>query len=286
MKKLQLADIIKEIDSLPGMPTMAVKILSLLDTEDVSASEIEKLILMEPSVTANTIRLINSPYFGLSSKVASIRQALVLLGFKKISQLIISICMKSLLDKPVEGYGLNPEDLCLHSITTSIASEMIIEELSMEYNDEIFTSALLHDIGKFVLGKFIKEDINAIEDLTLNHDIPFERAEQMILGFDHAEVGALILEKWNFPENIINSVRWHHSPESSSIKDDIVADIVHIANFLALMIGHGLGRDGIFHIPSSAVIKKLKLKPFYIERICSKVIGWVDELSPLFGRTS
>ena len=286
MIKLQLDDIIKEVDSLPGMPTMAGKILSLLKSRNISTSDIEKFVLMDPSITANIIRLTNSPYFGLSSKVGSIRQALVLLGFERISHLIVSICMKTILDKPVEGYDLSPGDMWLHSVTTSIASEMIIEELSMEYNDEVFTSALLHDIGKFILGKFIKEDIKAIEDLTLKDGVPFAEAEQMILGFDHAEVGALILEKWNFPENIINGVRCHHFPESSLIKDDTVVDVVHIANFLALMIGKGLGRDGIFNIPSSMVIKKLKLKPLHIERICSKVIGWVDEFNPLLGETA
>ena len=283
---LQPSDIIDKVDSLSGVPTIAVKILSLLESRNVSASDIEKFILMEPGITANIIKLINSPYFGLPSKVASIRQALVLLGFKRISHLIISICMKSLLDKPVEAYGLDPEGLWLHSVTTSIISEIIIEELSMEYSDELFTAALLHDIGKFILGKFIKEDIKAIEDLSVNHGVPFERAEQMILGFDHAEIGALILKKWRFPENIINSVRWHHSPESSSIKDDIIVDTVHIANLLALMVGQGAGRDGIFHAPSSMVIKKMKLKPFHLERICSKAIDLVDEFNLFLGETA
>jgi putative nucleotidyltransferase with HDIG domain len=94
----------------------------------------------------------------------------------------------------------------------------------------VFTPALLHDVGKLVLGTFVKEELEAIESIAAK-GVPFVVAENMILGTDHAEIGAQILSHWNLPSDVIDAVRWHHDPDSPETSNKQM-DIVYLANLL------------------------------------------------------
>jgi putative nucleotidyltransferase with HDIG domain len=266
----------KLINTFPGMPGAAVKLLALVDDPDVSVDRIEAILRYDPGLTANLLRLANSAYFGMPSKVGSVRQAVILLGLKRMIQMVIASCMSAIMDQAVPGYDLPPGELWRHSIAVSVAAECLVKELNLDAAEEIFTAALLHDVGKLILGDFVSEDFPKIEK-ALHQGLSFEVAENIVLGTDHADVGAQILSKWSIPEAIIESVRWHHSPESCN-RPDTMLDIVHVANMLCLMIGIGVGRDGLSHQPSAVVVKRLGLETAHLEKVASQTLQWTNEL--------
>jgi len=94
-----------------------------------------------------------------------------------------------------------------------------------------FTAALLHDIGKIVLGPLVKKQSTAIGDLLRKEQLPFDEAERAILGIDHQEVGALLLREWNIPESIVEAVRWHHQPNDYD-GEKLVVDLIHVSEML------------------------------------------------------
>ena len=145
----------------------------------------------------------------------------------------------------------------------------------------MFTAALLHDVGKLALGCFVKDDLEKIED-TASEEIPFEVAEQFVLGTNHAELGAIILNSWSFPADIVSAVQWHHAPDAGGQTSTLI-DIVHVADVLSVMIGIGGGREGLRHQPSGSATKRLGLKPFVLEKVASQTLQWVSELSDVFG---
>lgn len=263
------------------MPGAAVKLLVLMDDPDISVSQIEAILGQDPGLTANILKLANSAYFGMPSKVGSIKQAVVLLGLKRLMQIVIASCVSAIIDKPVAGYDLPPGELWHHSIGVSVAAEGLMKELNIEAAEEIFTAALLHDVGKLVMGEFIENDIKKIE-AALSQGISFETAENMVLGTNHADIGAEILTQWSLPSVIVNAVRWHHSPESAG-GAEMMLDIIHVANVLCLMIGVGVGRDGLQYSPSEAVVERLGLEPYHLEKVASQVLQWVNELSDALG---
>lgn len=266
----------KLINTFPGMPGAAVKLLALVDDPDVSVDRIEAILRYDPGLTANLLRLANSAYFGMPSKVGSVRQAVILLGLKRMIQMVIASCMSAIMDQAVPGYDLPPGELWRHSIAVSVAAECLVKELNLDAAEEIFTAALLHDVGKLILGDFVSEDFPKIEK-ALHQGLSFEVAENIVLGTDHADVGAQILSKWSIPEAIIDAVRWHHSPESCN-RPDTMLDIVHVANMLCLMIGIGVGRDGLSHQPSAVVVKRLGLETAHLEKVASQTLQWTNEL--------
>ncbi len=269
------------VKSIPGMPGAALKLLSLLRDPEVNVVEIETILRRDPGLTANVLRLTNSAYFGFPSKIASVRQAVVMLGSKRLIQLVLTSCAHATMEKPVAGYDLPAGELWRHAIAVSVAAEALIKELKISAGDVVFTAALLHDVGKLVLGNFVEDDLVKIEQ-TASGEIPFDAAEQLVLGTNHAEVGALILKKWSFPSEIVAAAKWHHDPDAAEESNRLV-DIVHMANVLSVMIGIGSGRDGLQYQPSSGAISRLGLKPFQLEKVASQTMQWVDELSDVLG---
>jgi putative nucleotidyltransferase with HDIG domain len=269
--------IVSAIRSFPGMPGTAVKLLALIDNPGMRVSQIEEILRHDPGLTANVLRLANSAYFGIPSKVGSIRQAVILLGLKRLIQMVIAACVSAIMDKSVPGYDLPPGELWRHSIAASVAAEGLVKVLEVDAAEEIFTAALLHDVGKLVLGDFVKDEFKQIET-AVSQGISFEMAEKIVLGTNHADVGARILTKWLLPPEIVNAVQFHHAPEASEQHSSML-DIVHVANFISMMIGIGIGRDGLQHEPSAEVTERLGLKPAHLEKVASQTMEWVKEFS-------
>ena len=269
------------LKSFPSMPGAAIKLLALIDDPDMSVSQIEDILRHDAGLTANLLKLANSAYFGIPSRVGSVRQAVLILGLKRLIQMVIASCVGAIMDKPIPGYDLPPGELWRHAIAVSVAAEGLVNELKIGANEEIFTAALLHDVGKLVLGTFVKEDFKKIQ-AALNQDVSFETAENMVLGTNHADVGAQILTQWSLPSDIVSAVRWHHAPESAD-KASTMLDVVHVANVLCLMIGIGAGCDGLQHEPSKVVTDRLGLEPHHLEKVASQTMQWTAELSDVFG---
>jgi len=274
---MRLEKITGLINTFPGMPLAALKLLALMDDPGVTVPQIEEILRQDAGLTANLLKLANSAYFGIPSKVGSVRQAVILLGLKRLIQMVIAACTSAIMGRSVPGYDLSAGELWRHSLAVSVAAEGLVRELKLDAAEEIFTAALLHDVGKLILGQFVQEDYHKIE-LALTQGVPFETAEAIVLGTDHATVGAEVLSRWSLPADIVNAVRWHHGPEKAP-RTDAMLDVVHVANMLCLMIGIGVGREGLQYMPSENVTQRLGLSAAHLERVASQTLQWANELS-------
>ncbi|MDJ0808631.1 MAG: HDOD domain-containing protein [Desulfobacterales bacterium] len=280
MKADYLTKIMDKVDAFPSIPGSAVRLLELVDQADAPIDEIEEVLRLDPGLTANVLKLTNSAFFGLPAKVGSVKRAVMLLGLNKLKQLIMASCVNAVMDKDIPGYDLPAGELWRHSIAVSVAAEGLVRELNLDSGDDIFTAALLHDVGKLVLGQFIDEDYAALAAAAGN-SVSFEIAEKEVLGTDHAEVGARILEHWALPDALVHAVRWHHNPENAE-EVHPSTDIVHVANMLCLMLGIGVGREGLQYQPSPVVTRRLGLKPFHLEKLASQTIQTMGDLADVF----
>jgi putative nucleotidyltransferase with HDIG domain len=273
----ELKLIMEDVKSFPSMPAAALKLLTLLKDESTSNAQIEQILRYEPGLTANILKLTNSAYFGLPSKIGSIRQAILLIGWKKLVQIVLASCVSAIIDKPVQGYELSAGDLWRHCVAVSVASEILVKELKLTVSEEVFTAALLHDVGKMVLGKYVKDDIAVIDGEEMQ-DLPFEQVERGMFGIDHAEIGANILMRWSFPPAMISAVRWHHEPDDAPEPSPII-DVVHVADVLCLMSGIGVGREGLQYRPSPKACERIGLTAEHLEKVASQTLQWATELA-------
>ena len=155
-------EILNQLQAFPSIPATAGKLLKMLEDPETTAAQVESVLKLDPGLTANILRLTNSAYFGLPQQVGSIRQAVVLLGWKRLTSLILTTCMNAVLNKPVDGYELGDGDMWRHALAVSVAAEGLSKILGLKNVDEVFTAALLHDLCKMVLGRYVAEDIQKI----------------------------------------------------------------------------------------------------------------------------
>ncbi|MBT8363328.1 MAG: HDOD domain-containing protein [Deltaproteobacteria bacterium] len=269
--------IMMKVSSFPSMPRAGIKLRAILAEKDVSMDDIEGILRHDPGLATNVLRIANSAYFGLPTKVKTLKHAVILLGIKRFSQIAVSACMSKTMDKAVEGYGLSPGELWLHSIAVSNTAEALAKYIKYAETNDVFTPALLHDMGKLILGEFVKEELQKIQSIVAN-GVPLDIAENMVLGTDHAEIGALILGKWSFPSDLVNAVRWHHNPESIK-NSNLQAEIVYLANLLCQSNVDRDSADGQFITPSSVVLDRLGIKLDQYEVFAEKADSWIKKLS-------
>jgi putative nucleotidyltransferase with HDIG domain len=276
MSLRRIDHILAEVDAFPSMPAAGAKMLQILENPDIGVEEIEAVLRYDPGLTANVLKLANSAYFGVPSKIGSVRQAVILLGLKRLGQLVVATCVSSVMREKVPGYHLPPGDLWHHSIAVAVTAEALVKDRRSN-GDNIFAPALLHDVGKLILGRFVKDDLAEIDDMAAR-GIPRVIAENMVIGVDHAEIGARVLESWSFPAEVINAVRWHHDPDGYG-SVDFQVDVIYLANLLCQANDMGCGCNGGALELSPAVIDRLGIEMKEFESISNKMADWVNELS-------
>ncbi len=270
--------IVEKIKEVPAFPTNSTRVLNTINNSDTHISDIAKEIETDPTLTANVLKLANSAYFAGPKTISTIREAIVLLGVNRIQQIIITSSIFPIALKPLRGYDLPAGELIKHLIGTAIASELLGKELQRDLPPYTFTVGLLHDIGKIVLGTFIEIDAEPIIKKAYEEKLSFERAEKEILGIDHAEVGALLMTEWHFPNNLIQPVLFHHEPDKVPQEYQLVTDVVHIASNLCLECGIGAGIDGLNYSNNENSIERLNIDMRIVETVLCKLIGEVNNL--------
>lgn len=269
--------IVAKLSSFHTLPAIAHQLLAVLNRPDSDASNISRVIGLDYALTANVLRAANSAYFGFTKPVSSLTEASFRLGTGMISQVAISSIVYANVRRPATGYGQSAEDLWRHSAAVAVTSDNLCRALQIRNAGAVFTAALVHDIGKAVLESWVSEHYNEIHDQVVEQNLSFEHAEREVLGFDHAEVGAMIAEHWHFPPELIQAIRWHHDPNTAPSGQPGV-DIVHVADVICMMQGIGLGRDGLSYRPCPEAIERLNLTGVVIEKVTSQLLDSLKEI--------
>ena len=278
MRNSILAEILIKVESFPGLPKSGVKIMALLkDESNTSVSEIEKILRYDPGLTANFLKLANSPFFGVPSRVSSVKQAIILLGTNRLKQIVLATCASDVLGAALPGYNLAAGDLWRHSIAVSNVAVALAKYKRLPEPNNLFTPGLLHDIGKLVLGRFVEKHFKVINNLLLD-GLPLEVAENMVLETDHAEIGAQILTQWSFPPDVVNAVRLHHNPELVHNKN-IENDLLYLANLFCQLNGNSNRNN----IDSGSIYPALRYRLGFeqnkLNSIYEQITKWVDGIS-------
>ena len=238
-------EIINKVKNLPPISQAALKLVSLLEQASISNDEVVQVIKCDNVLTAKLLRACNSPYFGLEEPVASVDQAVLMLGHQQILHIVLTLAFGSAMVVPLPGYAVEASELWQHSLITATAAEIVAAE-AYDMNVEApvaFTVGLLHDIGKLVMSQAIKPEIQAeIRDLIEKQKCSRSEAEKVVLGTDHGEVGACLLQSWRLPEEVIEAVLNHHNPIVEPRPK--LSVITHVANCLAHLAGSAPGWDG------------------------------------------
>ncbi len=272
--------IIDRLSSFPTIPVIVNRLLRVLNNQETATAEICKIIKYDPALTANVLKAANSAFLGFSKPVESLDEASFRLGTKWIYQIAVSSLIYSNIKRPAPGYEQTADDIWRHSIAVALGAETLSRGQYSKEAATVFTAGLLHDIGKIALEEFVGEAFDEIQHHVDNNSMTFEESEIEVLGVDHAEIGAMIADRWHFPPAIVESIRWHHNPDAAPEKLPAI-DMVHIADALCLMEGIGIGRDGLHYRPSEEAIKRLNMDGSTLEMVISEVLTSLEEIDAM-----
>jgi putative nucleotidyltransferase with HDIG domain len=270
--------ILAKVRSVPSIPSVVVKLRKFLRDPDVSFDELAKVIEFDPGLTVNLLQLANSAYFGWSGKIKTVKEAITRLGTNRIFQMVLCMSVAPMVRKPIKGYDMESNGLWKHSIATAICSEQLAGIKNIPDSEEAFTAGLLHDMGKILLGTFVEIDDEPIKDLVNLEGLSFNEAERRILGIDHAEAAAELLQYWKLPESVVAAARWHHNPEAAPQKNRNLVDLIHVADILCIRMGWGIGTDGPLYCLDEAAQERLGINSLVEDEVTGKVGAAIDEL--------
>lgn len=254
-----IKEIITEIDTLKPIPPVAAQILVLAEDINSSLSEIADLITHDPSITANVLRLCNSAYFGLPRKVESVYDAIRLLGLDHVVDLVLLDSLSCNFQDGGDGYGLGEGELWRHAVLSAHVVKIFVEEARVPVKKHlVFTAALVKDIGKLILGRFVAFSFEKINILVHSHGYSFNEAEKEVIGMNHEELGALMAKKWCFSEKLIYIIQHHHLSDKAA-RDDMETALVYLADMVCMMMGMSTGVDGLAYRFYSDVLNRMNL---------------------------
>jgi putative nucleotidyltransferase with HDIG domain len=262
-----IEDIISGIDTLTPIPPVAAQIMALAEDENSSMSDISDLIIHDPSITASLLKICNSAYFGLARKVESVRDAITLLGLDQIVELVLlNTTAENFKDDP-DGYGLGEGELWHHAVLSAHVAKTLAENYGVANKKHlIFTAALLKDIGKLIMGRYVAFSYEKINILVESKGYSFNEAEKKVIGMNHEELGGVVGQRWRFGKKLIYIIRNHHMSEEAS-RNDVETALVYLADIVCMMMGVGTGVDGLAYRFYSDVLDRMKLTDQDLQKI-------------------
>lgn len=244
---------VRRIKNLPTIPGIVAKISRLVENPETSAAEVGRLIAQDQVLSAKVLRMANSAFFGMSRKISSIPQALVILGFDVVKGLVLTSSVFDMIQKSMSG-------LWEHSIGCAAASGALAQLMGRDDAEEVLVAGLLHDLGKVVLILNLPEEAERIKEAVEKKNISFYQAEKEILpDYTHAEIGQWLAEHWNLPESLAEPMRLHHTPERARLNPEHAA-IVHLADIIIKAQGIGFSGDDLTPPLSPAAWEIIGLK--------------------------
>ena len=263
--------LIEKIDDLPTLPRTVLKITELVNDPKSSAQDLARIITDDQVLTARLLKLVNSSFYGFPQRISTVTGAIVLLGFDAIRSLLLTTSVFDLFANRSRQKKQDQERFWDHSLGCAVGAKVIGNYLRHDKIEELFVSGLLHDIGKIVEMMFLPDEFANIVAAVNNENILMTTAENKVLGYNHAEVGKLLVEKWNLPVKLVQVIAHHHQPRNAG-NFALEAAIVHLADIFCRALNIGYGGDNKIPPLDKPAWERLKIESSAIDTIMATML--------------
>lgn len=271
-----LRAIVKGIAKLKPVPQIFHKIVAVCQNPDSGVQELAHVVSHDAAVTANLLRKANSSFYGRSGQFESVHQAIVFLGMDEVVDLaLMSSGAEEMKRGGQAGYDLKPGELWRYSVISALLARDLAAAKQIADTHLVFTAALLKDIGKVVLEQYVREGLSRINTLVREKQYSFREAEKEVIGIDHAELGAMVAKVWQFSPSMIDIIANHHQPREAQRAPRETA-AVYIGDVVCMMMGIGVGSDGLAYRFHRDVVESLDLSDRDFQRL---MVWYADNLA-------
>lgn len=265
LSEAQLAD-------LPSPPGIIQKLHSCMAEEEVSSNELARVIETDQAFTARILKLVNSPFYGFARDIASVQEAVTMIGFHAVHQLLLATSLLS--EFKTKNSSIKLDDFWRHSFGVGVIARHILHTVDRDTRQAAFVSGVLHDIGRLVYMKMMPDTfITFYSELSMVTDL---EAEVKFFGIDHQETGKALAQKWNFPESVTAVIANHHNPDAVE-SYALMVSAVNIADILSHALQ--IGDSGNYYVSefNLGAWKRIGLTPDDLEGILKKALDEIDQ---------
>jgi putative nucleotidyltransferase with HDIG domain len=236
----QLTQILSKVQSVPTLPATVLRVMQMVEDPLCSAAELSQVIQADPAMAIKVLKLANSAFYGFRQKIATVPQAVTLLGFATLKNALLSAAVFDLFRLGVTGFDLPA--LWKHSVATATASRLLAKRVRFPNSEKAYTAGLLHDIGKVMIARYLPMSLLTILKAVQDDGLSMASAEQRVIGIAHPAFGGWVMARWGLPSALVEAVEYHHTPTKAQHAFDLAA-LVSIADALTHASGIGNGGD-------------------------------------------
>ena len=261
--------IITTLEELPTLPVIITKLLGLLDNPMSTARDINNVIKEDQALTAKTLKMVNSAYYGFPKSISTLTDAVVVLGFNTVRSLSLSATVCKIFEGGGEDF--DRAKLWEHSLGVAFASRIIAKMVRYPEEEEAFVAGLLHDIAKIVEDQNFHEEFTKAVVQSREKSSSLLEEEREYVGMDHSTIGRRIADRWGLPAKVTKVVGYHHQPQfAGSGEEKILTSIVHVADIIVRI--RKIGDSGNYGIKlDKFATDTLKLKKVDLQTIAKKL---------------
>jgi two-component system cell cycle response regulator len=219
-------------EDLPTLSPIALKIIKLASSEEASATDLARLITVDPALTARMLKIVNSPFYGFANKITSLSKAVTLLGMKAIRTLTLGLTVMDTFSG-WEGSGFDYRDFWQRSFASGIASKFTAQKRGLNIDEEAFIGGLTQNIGSLILARFFPDQYGKVLKLHYHAGGDLCAKERESFGIDHAKLGFELFSHWKMPTLLSNVILYHHSPgemPNSNSNHKLLTNIVYLSD--------------------------------------------------------
>ncbi len=276
--------IISKMKDIKSFPQFVLETMRKLNDPESNAADVAQSLSRDEGLVLRILKLANSAAYGLSRNISNISDAISYLGYKSVSNIVLAATVYSAMDKGLTGYALDRGELWRHSLMVAYTSRYLAKLTGKVSSEDAYVGGLLHDIGKVILNDYVRFGYGIIVKMVEEKHIPFTEAEWQVLGFDHAEIGEIMIGRWDMPEAYRVAVAYHHKPNDlpeDKKQHQPLLDVVTVANTICLMLGIGLGADGLQTYIFPEPLERLGITNF--ESLFSEMIDFAGNVAEDMG---
>lgn len=237
MQERTRREILHKSDLIPPLPDLVTRVLGVLNRQDTEPEDLEKLLAHDQVLVAKLLAMVNSPFYGINRKIRTVKEAVMVLGFRGVRSLVLATSTAKFLQRDFGWYGHQPKGLWLHAICVASGARLLGNRCGMSPDEceQVFVGGLLHDIGKLLLVPYLQGATPPEPD---ECECGLERR---LIGIDHTEAGALVAQKWNLPEEIHGVIAGQHDNLDADDADSLAqaVAVVRLADGVACQLGIG-----------------------------------------------
>jgi len=257
------------IANVPTLPEIVRRVMRIVHEPTTSAKDVAFIIGQDLALSAKVLRLANSAFYGIPRSITSINNAVVVLGFKVISTIVLGLTVFDMFPRDKKSALFNRTAFWRHCTSCGAISRFLVEQMTMFFPfdaEEAFCAGLLHDIGKVVMEQYLHDDFHKALRFAKSNKMSLFEAEKESLGYTHTEVAGWLTSKWELPANLVAPLVFHHRPSKAKDCADM-ATLCHYADFLCYELKLTISEDCIAPFLDHAQVKRLGISEHGLEKV-------------------